>query len=285
MENEINYWGVPDSPIDWCEENYIISKYICEFYNTFSSFIITAFGVYGIFLMMSASSRDQALFQHVKIMKELKIRQKVLFSYLSLAIVGVGSAFYHATLLYKNQLFDEFPMMLTASMFVYCILTIDPVDEKNDSATYKLMRRFLPYILSLYVIVVAITITIIRDSPIILQSSFGLLIFSNVFLSYMYTSRCLKTPVIESNPKKFLYLCIASMGIAYISWLTERKLCNNGYVIPGVQLHAVWHALTGLAGFYYIQFFITSCLEKHGYKTKLNWNYGIASVRGFIKSY
>ncbi|EGC38245.1 hypothetical protein DICPUDRAFT_91460 [Dictyostelium purpureum] len=283
IKSQDYYWGRVTSNIDWCENNYEISPYICEFYNTFSSFVISAFGIYGIYLMMSASSRDQQLFEHIKILKKLNIRTQLILSYTSLFLVGVGSAFYHATLLYENQLFDEFPMLLTAATFIYSMLTIDPVDKEKDPKWYIFMRKYLPIGLSSYVIAVAITISIIRDCPTILQVAFGFLICSNVVLSHFY-ARKIKIPLSESNPKKFLLFCCISMLSAYFSWLIERKLCSNGNVIPGIQLHSVWHALTGLAGFYFVQFYLSACLEKHGYKTQINWNYGVASVRGFIKS-
>jgi len=276
------YWGVPDSPIDWCENNYEISPYICEFYNTFSSFIITFFAVYGIYLLTSMT-RDDYTAQHIKIVKQVGIRLKVLLSYTSLAVVGVGSAFYHATLLYKNQLFDEFPMIVTASLFIYCLLTMEPV-SKSDSKQYQWFRWALPYLLVSYFLAVSITIFIIRNVPTILQVSFGVLIISNVVFSSIHV-RNLNQQYSVSNQKKLLSYCTVSMLIAYFSWLAERKLCNEyGYVIPGLQLHAIWHALTGLAGYYWVQFYICSILEKNQYKTNIVWNMGVASIRGYFKS-
>ncbi|KAF2076952.1 hypothetical protein CYY_001728 [Polysphondylium violaceum] len=278
------YWGVPDSPIDWCENNYEISPFICEFYNTFSSFIISFFALYGIYLLTSISmSRDEYTTQHIKIVKQVGIRAKVLLSYSSLAVVGVGSAFYHATLLYKNQLFDEFPMIVTASLFIYCLLTMEPV-SKSDSKYYQIFRWLLPYALVTYFLIVSTTIFIIRNVPTILQVSFGVLIVSNVIISTLHV-RGLNQDYSVSNQKKLLTYCTVSMLIAYFSWLAERKLCNEyGYVIPGLQLHAVWHALTGLAGFYWVQFYICSILEKNQYKTNIIWNWGVASINGYFKS-
>ncbi|KAG0203588.1 Alkaline ceramidase 3 [Mortierella sp. GBA30] len=38
------YWGPPTSSIDWCEDNYVVSFYIAEFFNSFSSFAMIILG-------------------------------------------------------------------------------------------------------------------------------------------------------------------------------------------------------------------------------------------------
>lgn len=43
--------------------------------------------------------------------KNLSIKLPVQLSYLVLGIVGIGSALFHATLLYYCQLLDELPMV------------------------------------------------------------------------------------------------------------------------------------------------------------------------------
>ncbi|GAM19195.1 hypothetical protein SAMD00019534_023700, partial [Acytostelium subglobosum LB1] len=274
------YWGIPDSPIDWCELNYEVSPYICEFYNTFSSFMISAFAIYGIILL--TYPYGHRLQQHIRLVRTTGIFDKVVVAYLALSTVGIGSAFYHATLLYKHQLFDEFPMIISISCLLYCLFTIDPVD-KSDSKHYKLFRFLLPYLLTVYFVIVASTIYVIRNLPTILQVSFGALVMILVFVSG-HMSYNMPTPIAQSNPKKFLAYAGASMITAYGSWLVERKLCQDGYVIPGLQLHAIWHCLTGLAGFFWMQFYVTLSLEKNNYKTKIHYNwFGIGSVRGYVK--
>jgi len=33
----VGWWGHPTASIDWCEENYVVSYYIAEFWNTISN--------------------------------------------------------------------------------------------------------------------------------------------------------------------------------------------------------------------------------------------------------
>eukprot|EP01133_Synstelium_polycarpum_P004109 gene4109-4798_t len=256
------YWGIPDSPLDWCELNYNISPYICEYYNTLSSGIISLIAFYGLFILLA--TRQNAA------MKQVGIRNWMVLAYLTLATIGLGSAFYHATLLYKNQLFDEAPMLIFISIGLYCLLSVDPV-KKSDSALYKAFRFLLPFALVLYFTAVGITIFMIRTMPTILQVSFGFLTVSLYVQSLREVLKS-RTPLACSNPKKLLLASALSILTAYSGWLIERKFCDGGNVIPYIQLHALWHVLCGFAGFYWIQFFVALTSEKHSYETTINFS-------------
>ena len=41
------YWGLPTSTIDWCEQNYAVTPYVAEFFNTVSSLAMVLAGVLG----------------------------------------------------------------------------------------------------------------------------------------------------------------------------------------------------------------------------------------------
>ncbi|KAJ3589484.1 hypothetical protein NHX12_010329 [Muraenolepis orangiensis] len=83
------YWGRPTSTLDWCEENYVVSYYIAEFWNTVSNLIMILPPLYGAL----QTYRDGLEFRYT-------------CSFLGLAAVGVGSWCFHMTLLYEMQHLD-----------------------------------------------------------------------------------------------------------------------------------------------------------------------------------
>uniref|UniRef100_A0A672NC21 Alkaline ceramidase n=1 Tax=Sinocyclocheilus grahami TaxID=75366 RepID=A0A672NC21_SINGR len=98
------YWGTPTSTLDWCEENYVVSYYIAEFWNTVSNLIMILPPIYGAI----QTCKDGLEVRYV-------------WSFLGLAAVGIGSWSFHMTLQYEMQLLDELPMIYSCCVFVYCL--------------------------------------------------------------------------------------------------------------------------------------------------------------------
>uniref|UniRef100_A0A673LAU4 Alkaline ceramidase n=1 Tax=Sinocyclocheilus rhinocerous TaxID=307959 RepID=A0A673LAU4_9TELE len=96
------YWGTPTSTLDWCEENYVVSYYIAEFWNTVSNLIMILPPIYGAI----QTCKDGLEVRYV-------------WSFLGIAAVGIGSWSFHMTLQYEMQLLDELPMIYSCCVFVY----------------------------------------------------------------------------------------------------------------------------------------------------------------------
>uniref|UniRef100_A0A8C2JUD2 Alkaline ceramidase n=1 Tax=Cyprinus carpio TaxID=7962 RepID=A0A8C2JUD2_CYPCA len=95
------YWGTPTSTLDWCEENYVVSYYIAEFWNTVSNLIMILPPIYGA----------------IQTYKDgLEVRY--VWSFLGIAAVGIGSWSFHMTLQYEMQLLDELPMIYSCCIFL-----------------------------------------------------------------------------------------------------------------------------------------------------------------------
>ncbi|KAJ2012659.1 hypothetical protein GGI06_004077, partial [Coemansia sp. S85] len=89
------------STIDWCEENYVVCKYIAEFWNTVTNVAFFSLAIFGMWKVRS--TRQESRF---------------LLCYMGMLIVGLGSWFFHMTLQYQWQLADELPTLFAYSTIV-----------------------------------------------------------------------------------------------------------------------------------------------------------------------
>ncbi|KAG9038201.1 hypothetical protein FRB95_002641 [Tulasnella sp. JGI-2019a] len=98
-------WGNHTSSIDWCEDNYTHHPLVAEFWNTFSNIPFIALGIFGIL-------STRAL--------PVRIRSRAALTHAFVAIIGMGSFVFHATLLWHAQvILDELPMLWSAAMGLY----------------------------------------------------------------------------------------------------------------------------------------------------------------------
>lgn len=74
-------WGTQTATLDWCEQNYDITPYIAEFFNTTTNLIFMYLGVLGI--------RDCLRYEAGKV---------YLVAFTGYIIVGLGSMAFHASL-------------------------------------------------------------------------------------------------------------------------------------------------------------------------------------------
>ena len=88
------YWGKPTANYDWCEDNYVLTPYVAEFWNALSSLPTLTVGLY--FLLKARKHAYGYRFEVAGAM---------------LAIVGLGSAAFNGTLTRWGQILDEVPML------------------------------------------------------------------------------------------------------------------------------------------------------------------------------
>lgn len=145
------YWGYTTSTLDWCEENYIVLRYVAEFWNTISNVLLV---VLPLCLIYSYYKQGLAYIHIVAVF--------------SLFMVGIGSTLFHGTLLYEMQMLDELPMLIAASFLVFNMMTITTA----DGSVWKLL---VGLIISLFCIS-AIVIYLVVNDPLFHEACYGILV-------------------------------------------------------------------------------------------------------------
>lgn len=227
------FWGPPTSTLDWCEENYVVSSYIAEFWNTVSNLIMILPPIYGAI---------QALKDGLEIC--------YLLSFLGLAAVGIGSWCFHMTLQYEMQLLDELPMIYCCCVFVYCLCECFK-QEKSISC--------LPIVILLLFSVIVTVVYLQWKEPVFHQVMYGIMVGALVFRSVFIVSWVY--PWLRP-------LCYTSLGLfllGFILWNIDNLLCDTLRAtrerLPPIvgavtQFHAWWHILTGVGSYLHILYSI-----------------------------
>jgi len=199
------------SPISWCERNYEIILYICEFYNTLTglSYVLS-----GFFFKRNLIKIFGDKFS-LKNYNNLNIYEKYYLSvYLAHLFIGIFTIYFHGTLSLMGQLLDEF------SIFVL-ILLFDIQHMK-----YFLIKFIICFIIFFFV-----------------RSDFNrFLLFAYGF----YRSRHLFSDYFNNKNKNLKNLFVKgtiSLFIGIFCWILDLLFCDYLYF----HLHWAWHIFSGYA--------------------------------------
>ena len=143
------------------------------------------------------------------------------------AIVGVGSAYYHASLTFTGQFFDILGMYLMASfVLIYALQRLYNLSNRNSIALYVVMNVFLT---GLQVVI-----------PDLRRYTFAIVLVVGLIVEFVYLRR---TPMIAA---RWLYIGLGLFALAYVIWILDNShlLCLPDSLLQG---HAVWHLLGAIA--------------------------------------
>tara|TARA_Y100000389_G_scaffold171438_1_gene179100 strand:+ start:598 stop:1287 length:690 start_codon:yes stop_codon:yes gene_type:complete len=119
------------SDIDWCEQNFVYSDYIAEFYNTISNIPFIGFYYLGLYT-----------FKHFHCQGDDK------FLYGCLLFTGISSFYFHATLSLFSQLLDEFCIIFLLANTLIMIYKNKNIRFaiKGYTLTHSIVMCYYPFI-------------------------------------------------------------------------------------------------------------------------------------------
>ena len=111
------FWGTPDVSVSFCEDKYVVSNYIAEYYNTMSALSYVIVGL---------------IFSRTRLKRLSKI----------IMILGIGTALLHGTLRFYGQWLDEISMLILS---FYIIKEVRWIRFKKTTNQLYLFPLILPY--------------------------------------------------------------------------------------------------------------------------------------------
>jgi len=250
----VGVWGPPTSTVDWCEANYAVSRFVCEFFNTLSSLAMVIAGVSGALAHRRVFDRW------------------MLAGFGCLGVVGLGSVAFHGTLKFEFQLLDELPMLYLVTMMVYLLLEPGPTNR---------LGRWLPVALLSYAFLATISDAFTRGrfQFFAFQITFGAL---ELFCLLRIGLLSWEGPNRPVRPLFKVGLALYLSGILF--WFVDLRFCawlnvqlpEVGLVNP--QLHAWWHLFVS-GGFYLLLLVVAfDRLQRRGLNPVVNSRWGVVPV-------
>uniref|UniRef100_A0A3B3RT20 Alkaline ceramidase n=1 Tax=Paramormyrops kingsleyae TaxID=1676925 RepID=A0A3B3RT20_9TELE len=257
--DRLGYWGRPTSTLDWCEENYAVSFYIAEFWNTVSNLIMIVPPLYGAL----QTFRDG-------------IEIRFVLAFLGIAAVGVGSWCFHMTLQYEMQVW-VLPFFGISNLPLLCFWFF------SDRYECFKQEKTVHFLLITILLGFSISVTLVYlqwKEPVFHQVVYGMLVSCLVLRSLFIVSW------VYPNLRRLAYTSLAVFLLGFALWNIDNLFCSTlqsarKRVPPLVgamtQFHALWHILTGL-GSYLLTSTILHGLIRFFSLTKCFFVYGVWPV-------
>ncbi|KAF9351765.1 Alkaline ceramidase 3 [Mortierella sp. AD094] len=241
----VGYWGQPTSS-DWCENNYDISYYVAEFFNSLSSFSMIIVGLVGMYLHSTFEKR-------------------FLLTFGSIAVIGLGSIAFHGTLLFPLQMLDEVPMVYSILSLAYCCI---------ENRSYRRYGTWFPVGIALYGIITTLVMLFAGHDNhllefVVFQSSFAfvvLVVLSHMIKIYGET---------QEGPVKQMFVTTFFVALtSYLFWNIDFRMCNVMQSLPlNPQLHAVWHVGASVTSYLVTLLVCYNRAENLGRKPSIKWQW------------
>ncbi|MFT7623321.1 MAG: dihydroceramidase [Myxococcota bacterium] len=222
------YWAAKGaaSSVDWCEPNYVVSQFIAEFWNTLSSIPIALAGLYGLYRLGGSKISGS------------KISARFTWSFLAVAIIGLGSVAFHGTLLKSAQALDELPM-------IYCSLTlVYALANRTEIGTPKSRRWAIG--LTAYAVAFTVAYALLPQLFELFIVSYGLIVGGVVIVSARLSWGPTGTP---THKKLYYWAAGGYLSGVFFLWMPEHVFLACDHPAQAAHLHAWFHS-TSVVGTY-----------------------------------
>jgi len=158
-------------------------------------------------------------------------------------IIGVGSAFYHASLTFIGQFLDVFGMFLLAAFtLVYAWERIWNLRLATTLSLYLALNLFLSWL--------QITIPDTR------RYVFAVVLIAALLFEHYFRNKM--KPQIET---RWLKIGIGLLALAYFIWILDntRLVCFENSLLQG---HAIWHILGAVSVLFLHRYYSSEGLNK-----------------------
>ena len=244
------------SNVDWCESNYAYSPLIAEMWNTASSVPMSFVAGFGLW-----KARECMLME-----------SRWAWAWVMLAVVGVGSALFHATLLHVFQAADELPMLYCNLVFVYLML-----EERGETRSRRFAAVFakLPeharaaealrpsrraWLVPSLFFVGASQTYLYFAFPSVYEVFMGSYVTVILWLVARSVRLAWFAEDASNTQRRLVRAALACYGGGSAVWIFENVVCGvkgeegGGWPMQWAHLHAVWHAGACLGTYHFIQF-------------------------------
>jgi dihydroceramidase len=246
MKEQEGYWLPHTSSIDFCEPNYIISPYVAEFHNSWSSALIAVMGLIGIV--------------YGNPLKEWSVT----IMFLILTVVGVGSIGLHSTLHWFPQSSDEIPMLwlILSSLYILIISQYPSLENSNLCYLFLLVGAVQTYLYYCYRSIYGVFLV----SIIVYCTVLDLWIFYLNLTRYYHDSICFS---LGKGALASFLLCGFSV------WLVDMNYCDP--LLPyylrvwGLSFHVMWHIFAGYGAYLLGIYLIYVRLKQLKLKNRMKW--------------